>query len=74
MNYLEWAREYDQNALRVREVIEKKKERLKDKRSLTADQRKQLTDDLKHYRRIYGELTKIGDTLRSRAGGAVRET
>lgn len=73
MNYVEWADEYYLNAHRVKSVIDRKYQRLKEKKSLTADQRKRLTDDIKQYRRIYRELIEIGDTLSLRAGGAVRE-
>ncbi len=73
MDYIEWADEYYTNAHRVQAVIEKKKLRLKGTKSLTADQRKRLTDDIKQYRRIYHELLDIGDLLTSRAGVAVRE-
>ena len=74
MDYLEWADEYYLNAGRVKSVIERKKQLLKEKKSLTADQRKRLTDDIKQYRRIYHELLDVGDILISRAEGAGRET
>ena len=67
MDYLEWADEYYLNAGRVKSVIERKKLLLKEKKSLTADQRKRLTDDIKQYRRIYHELLDVGDILVSRA-------
>ncbi len=73
MDYVEWAQEYYQNAARVKSVIERKNQELKDRKTLTADQRKRLTDDIKQYRHIYRELISIGDTLTARAGGAVRE-
>lgn len=73
MDYLEWADEYYLNAHRVQSVIERKKQLLKEKKPLTADQRKRLTDDIKQYRRIYHELQDIGDLLTARAGVAVRE-
>ena len=66
MDYLEWAREYYLNAQRVKSVIDNRKSRLNEK-NLTADMKKQLNDDITAYRRIYYELTKIGDTLRDRA-------
>lgn len=67
MDYNEWAREYYTNARRVYAVIERKYRQLKEKKALTADQRKQLADEIRHYRSIYRELTEIGDTLSSRA-------
>ena len=70
MDYVEWAEEYYLNARRVLSVIERKKMLLKEKKPLTADQRKRLTDDIKLYRRIYHELIDIGDTLKNRAEGA----
>ena len=73
MDYFEWAEEYYENARRVLSVIEKKKLLLKESKKLTADRRKELNDDIIRYRRIYYELNRSGDTLRSRAEGAVRE-
>lgn len=73
MDYLEWAEEYYDNARRVKSVLEKKKQQLKEKKSLTADQKKQLSDTIRDYRRIYHELNSIGDTLTLRAEGTVRE-
>ena len=67
MDYVEWAEEYYDNALRIKSVIERKNSELKGK-GLTADSRKRLIDDIKAYRRIYYELNEIGDILRSRAG------
>lgn len=66
MNYIEWAEEYDKNALRVQSVIERKKQQMNE--DLTADEKKKLCDDIAAYRRIWRELTDIGATLRSRAG------
>ena len=74
MDYFEWAGEYYKNADRIRSVIERKKQQLKEKTPLTADQRKRLMDDIKQYRRIYHELVDIGDILTSRAEGTGRET
>lgn len=73
MDYNEWAREYYENAQRVHKVIVRKNQELKDKKALSADRRKQLTDEISHYRRIYHELLNIGDTLRNRAEGAAIE-
>ena len=67
MDYFEWADEYYQNAGRIKSVIDKKNQQLKENKSLTADGRKRLTDDIKQYRRIYYELRAIGDTLAARA-------
>lgn len=67
MDYLDWAREYYQNAQRVKTVIERRYRQLKDSR-LSADSRKRLTDELKAYRSIYYDLTHTGDLLRDRAG------
>lgn len=73
MNYLEWAEEYYLNASRIKSVLERKKQLLKETDSLSADERKRITDSIKQYRRIYHELLDIGDTLTMRAGGSVRE-
>ena len=67
MNYVEWADEYYENALRVKNVMERKKAQLNEK-NLTADGRKRLCDEIKAYRVIYHELCSVGDTLRGRAG------
>ena len=66
MNYIEWAEEYYQNALRIKSVIEKKKGMLNEK--ISADTRQKLIDDIRAYRNIYYDLTRIGDTLLERAG------
>ena len=73
MNYVEWAEEYYLNARRVKSVLERKKQLLKEKGPLTADERKRIIDSIKQYRSIYRELLEIGDTLAMRAGGSVRE-
>ena len=67
MDYSEWAREYFLNAQRVKSVIDKKVSRLNDK-GLTADDKKQLNSDIKEYRRIFYELSRVGEILRDRAG------
>ena len=66
MNYFEWAEEYFQEALRVRQVIEKKKSLLND-RSLSADARKAITERIIAYRVIYRELLHTAEHLRKRA-------
>ena len=71
MNYLEWADEYFQDAVRVQAVMKKKKLLMND--ATSAEQKKKLGDDIKAYRRIYRELLDIGDTLRRRAGGETLE-
>lgn len=72
MDYNEWADEYYLNALRIKSVIGRKQQQLNGS-GLTADARKKLTDDIKAYRRIYYELTQVGDLLRVRAGAAESE-
>lgn len=72
MNYNEWADEYDRNALRVKSVIERKKQFLNDNK-LSADSRQQILDQIAVYRSIYAELIRAGDTLRTRAGVRARE-
>jgi hypothetical protein len=68
MNYVEWAEEYHQNALRIKQVINRKKQQLNEKH-LSADRHKRLTDEIKAYRRIFYELCEVEETLRERAGG-----
>lgn len=72
MNYIEWAEEYELNALRVKSVIDRKKLQLNE-RALTADARKKLTDDIAAYRRIRWELTDIAERLRRRAEAPAHE-
>ena len=67
MDYLEWSEEYEKNAQRILSVIERKKQRMKEN-GLTADQRKQLNDDILAYRKIYYDLRVVAITLRERAG------
>jgi len=72
MDYFEWADEYYDNALRIKTVLEKKKKLLNEK-GLSADRRKQLSDEIREYRAIYRELRQTGDFIRDRAGEATRE-
>ena len=67
MDYLEWSQEYEKNAQRILSVIERKNQRIKE-HGLTADQRKQLSDDIAAYRKIYYDLRDVARTLRDRAG------
>lgn len=67
MNYCEWAQAYQDDACRVLSVIEKKKALLNDKK-LNADTRKSIGDAIIEYRRIYRELLKTAEHLRSRGG------
>lgn len=71
MNYCEWADEYLCDARRVRNVIEKKRALLNDKK-LKSDERKSLNDALNAYRGIYRELLKTAEHLRQR-GESCRE-
>ena len=69
MNYCEWAAAYREDACRVLSVIEKKKALLNDK-TLNADTRKSIGDSIIEYRRIYRELLKTAEHLRTRGGNA----
>jgi hypothetical protein len=69
MNYVEWAEEYRENALRIQQVIKKKQRQLNGKH-LSADLHKRLTDEIKAYRRIFYELCQVEKTLLERAGGS----
>ena len=64
MDYIEWAEQYETNAARIRDTIERKKD-LKRKR-LTADQRQRLTGEIADFQRIYREMLSIAHTLRER--------
>ena len=66
MDYVEWAKEYEDNALLVKNVMERKKHELA-KKNITADTRKRLNYELKEYRCILSELTLTAKTLRDRA-------
>ena len=69
MDYVEWAEEYRENALRVKQVIKKKQMQLNEK-NISADLHKRLTDEIKEYRRIFYELCEVERTLRERAEGS----
>ena len=64
MDYIEWAEQYETNAARTHDAIERKKD-LKRKR-LTADQKKQLNAEIVEYRLVYREMLSIAHTLRER--------
>ena len=67
MDYHEWAAAYEQDACRIKKVIEKKKSQLTDKK-LNADARKSISDTISAYRSIYRELVRTADHLRARGG------
>ena len=64
MDYIEWAEQYETNAARIREVINRKKD-LRRMR-LTADQKKQLNAEIAEYQHVCREMLSIAHTLRER--------
>ena len=65
MDYMKWAEQYETDAAKIHDAIERKKD-LKRKR-VTADQRKQLNGEIAEFRRIYRELLSIAHSLRERS-------
>ena len=61
MDYIEWAEQYETNAARILNVIERKKD-LKRKR-LTADQKKQLNAEIIEYQHVRRERNKNMDIV-----------
>lgn len=64
MDYIKWAEQYETDAARIHDAIERKKD-LKRKR-VTADQRQQLNGEIADFRRIYREMLSIAHSLRER--------
>lgn len=63
MDYLGWAKEYYNDAVRVMRVIERKKERMI---SLPKECQEQEKDVIDGYRNIYKELMKTANQLRKK--------
>lgn len=64
MDYIKWAEQYETDAARIHDAIDRKKD-LKRKR-LTADQRQRLNSEIAELQHIYRELLSIARTLRER--------
>lgn len=64
MDYIKWAEQYETNAAKIHDAIERKRD-LKRKR-LTADQRQRLNGEIAELRHIYREMLSIAQTLRER--------
>lgn len=64
INYLEWSQQYDRDAQKILNVIERKKKMLK---GASKDEQKTLNEQIISYRMIYYDLTRCADTLRERA-------
>ena len=65
MDYMKWAEQYETDAAKIHDAIERKKD-LK-RKWVTADQRQQLNGEIAEFRRIYRELLSIAHSLRERA-------
>lgn len=64
IDYLEWSRQYDREAKKILNVIERKKKLLK---GASKDETKTLNEQIISYRMIYYDLMRCADTLRERA-------
>ena len=64
IDYLEWSQQYDREAKKILNVIERKKKRL---RGASKDEQKTLNEQIIGYRMIYYDLTRYAETLRERA-------
>ena len=64
IDYLEWSQQYDREAKKILNVIERKKKSLK---GASKDETKSLNEQIISYRMIYYDLMRCADTLRERA-------
>ena len=64
IDYIEWSKQYHNDAKKILEVIERKKELLK---GATKDERKTINEQIITYRCIYYDLLRAGDLLAQRA-------
>lgn len=64
IDYLEWSQQYEREAKKILNVIEKKNQMLK---GATKEERKTLSEQIISYRMIYYDLMKSAGTLLERA-------
>lgn len=65
MNYVNWAKQYYDDALKIEIVVSRYKEKLKISRSST--EKRTLINKIKSYKLIYRDLRNTGDLLMRRA-------
>ena len=64
MDYIEWAEQYETNAAKIHDAIERKKDQKR--KRLTADQRQRLNAEITELQHIYRDMLSIARTLRER--------
>ena len=65
MDYIKWAEQYETNAAKIHDVIERKKDQKR--KRLTADQRQRLNAEITELQHIYRDMLSIARTLRERS-------
>ena len=65
MDYMKWAEQYETDAAKIHDAIDRKKA-LKRKR-LTADQKQQINSEISSLRAVYREMLSIAHLLRERS-------
>lgn len=65
MNYVDWAKQYYDDALKIESVVSRYKKKLKKSRSST--EKRILINKIKSYELIYRDLKNTGDLLMRRA-------
>ena len=64
MDYINWAEQYETNAAKIHDAIERKKDQKR--KRLTADQRQRLNAEITELQHIYRDMLSIARTLRER--------
>lgn len=72
MDYVEWANQYYADANKIKEVVQKYKERIK--RAKTKAEKEELKSKMVSYDLIYKDLRNTGDLLFKRANNVVVKT
>lgn len=65
MNYVDWAKQYYNDALKIESVVSRYEEKLKTSRS--SIEKRTLINKIKSYKLIYRDLRDTGDLLMRRA-------
>lgn len=65
MNYVDWAKQYYDDALKIESVVSRYEEKLKTSRS--SIEKRTLMNRIKSYKLIYRDLRDTGDLLMRRA-------
>ena len=64
-DYISWAEQYEADAAKIRDTIERKKTLRRSR--MTADKRQRLNAEIADFQHIYRELLSIACTLKERA-------